>query len=150
MTTLTRTNSENQDFQKLIQLLDQVLQVVDGEDHGFFAQFNTVENIKNVVVYYIDGIAVGCGAFKEKSSKTIEIKRMFVHQDYRGKGIAKEILKELEQWATELNYEQSILETGIKLENAIHLYKTQGYAQTENYEPYINVESSVCMKKILK
>ena len=150
MTTLTRTNSENQDFQKLIQLLDQVLQVVDGEDHGFFAQFNTVENIKNVVVYYIDGTAVGCGAFKEYSSKTIEIKRMFVHQDYRGKGIAKEILKELEQWATELNYEQSILETGIKLENAIHLYKTQGYAQTENYEPYINVESSVCMKKILK
>lgn len=150
MTILIRTTSQNKDFLNLIQLLDKTLQIVDGDNHPFFAQFNTVENIKNVVVCYENDIAVGCGAFKEYSPNTIEIKRMFVHADYRKKGNAKQILQELEQWAIELNYELSILETGIKLQNAINLYKNAGYTQTAKYEPYINVETSVCMKKILK
>ncbi len=150
MLKLVRTTSSNQDFQDLIVLLDQVLVIADGDEHAFFAQYNKVDTINNVVVCYENKIAVGCGAFKKHNDETVEIKRMFVHPDYRGKGVASFILKELELWATELHYSESILETGIKLQNAIALYKKSGYAISENYGQYIGIENSVCMKKIIK
>ena len=75
---------------------------------------------------------------------------MFVHPDYRGKEVASRLLSELENWAKELNFEVAILETSIKLENAIRLYKKFGYKITKQYGQYIGVESSVCMKKVLK
>jgi GNAT superfamily N-acetyltransferase len=37
--------------------------------------------------------AVGCGAFREKESDKVEIKRMFVHPDFRKKGIASAVLR---------------------------------------------------------
>ena len=49
---------------------------------------------------------IGCGAFREYDLKRIEIKRMFVHPEYRNKGIGLDILNELELWASELNYSE--------------------------------------------
>jgi putative acetyltransferase len=90
-------------------------------------------------------------ALLEKSiQKTLEIKRMFVLPEYRGKGIASKILSELERWASELNYIQTILETGINQPEAIALYKKSGHEITKNYGQYIGMENSICMKKILK
>ena len=40
--------------------------------------------------------AVGCGAFKEFEPKIAEIKRMYVRENMRGRGIAGKILAELE------------------------------------------------------
>ncbi len=149
MQTLTRTTSENQDFQKLTAIFDEYLIDIDGDEKDFFAQYNQVY-LENVVVCYENNIAVGCGAFKKHENNTIEIKRMFVHPDYRSKGIANLILNELELWATELNNNIAILETSTKLEAAISLYSKLGYFPIENYGQYIGVESSYCMKKILK
>ena len=147
MQTIIRTNSDSQDFRNLIQKLDELLQVVDGEEHSFFAQYNNVENIKNVVVCYQDDQPIGCGAFKKIDSQTAEIKRMFVEPTFRQKGIASKILQELEIWAKEEDFSIAILETGRKLESAIALYKKSGYVITENYGQYIGVESSVCFSK---
>ena len=130
-------------------LLDADLKIRDGEEHSFYAQFNKVDKIKNVVVYYDNDIAIGCGAFKEFDNKTLEIKRMFVHPDYRAKGIGAIILKELETWAVEINYSESILETGKKQPEAIRLYEKSGYRIIPNYGQYENVENSICMKKNL-
>lgn len=149
MLTLTRTTSKNPDFQKLTTLFDEYLIDIDGEEKDFFAQYNQIY-IENVIVGYENEIPVGCGAFKKSENQVAEIKRMFVSEDYRGKGIALKILEELEVWAKEFNYTSAILETSFKLENAIALYKKVGYEIIPNYAPYIGVESSVCMKKILK
>ncbi|KAB1156142.1 GNAT family N-acetyltransferase [Flavobacterium luteum] len=150
MLNLTRTTSENQDFINLVKLLDADLKIRDGKDHEFYAQINKTAILNNVIVCYQNDIAIGCGAFREIDAKTLEIKRMFVNPDYRGKGIASKILFELEHWTSELNYFQLILETGINQPEAISLYKKSGYKITENYGKYIGVESSVCMMKILK
>ncbi len=146
---LQRTTSKNQDFQKLTALFDEYLIDIDGDEKDFFAQYNQVY-LENVVVCYENDIAVGCGAFKKHENNTVEIKKMFVHPDHRGKSVAKIILNELELWATELNNDIVILETSLKLEAAIALYSKSGYLPTENYGQYIGVESSYCMKKILK
>lgn len=149
MQTLTRTTSENPDFQTLIIELDRLLKITDGDDHDFYSQYNKTENIKNVLIFYDNQKPVGCGAFKAYDVNTAEIKRMYVLPEYRGKGIAPKILNELEVWSKELNYKKCILETGIKLQSAIALYLKSGYKITDNYGQYEDVENSICMKKII-
>ena len=62
MIKMVRTNSENADFVTLVALLDAELRVRDGDDHVFYAQFNKIDSIREVVVVHLDGVAVGCGA----------------------------------------------------------------------------------------
>lgn len=147
MITLKKTTSYAIDFINLIVLLDQDLKIRDGEDHDFYNQFNKTNAIKHVIVGYENETAAGCGAFREYSPECVEIKRMFVHPDYRKRGIASQILNELERWAADLNYTQTILETGKNQPEAIALYQKLGYTITPNYPPYENMENSVCMKK---
>jgi GNAT superfamily N-acetyltransferase len=133
-----------------VKLLDADLKIRDGEDHAFYAQINQTAILNCALVCYLNNTAVGCGAFRAIDTETVEIKRMFVNPDSRGKGIASSILKELEQWASELNYTQIILETGINQPEAIALYKKRGYSVTENYGQYRGVKTSFCMRKVLK
>lgn len=149
MLKIIRTNSDNEDFVKLVRLLDKELSIRDGNEHGFYAQFNKLDAIKHAVVIYQNDVAIGCGAFKEYNSPTAEIKRMYVLEDYRGKGLAVEILAELEKWALETGYRKAILETGLKQPEAIRLYQKCGYLQIPNYGQYVGVENSVCMEKSL-
>ena len=144
---LIRTNSQNLDFQKLSTLFDEYLVDIDGDEKDFFAQYNQIY-LDNVIICYENLIPIGCGAFKKHNDNKIEIKRMFVHPDHRGKAIASKILSKLEAWAIELNNVECILETSNKLQNAIALYKKYGYEITEQYGQYVGIESSICMKKM--
>jgi putative acetyltransferase len=146
---LTRTSSDNSDFRELVLLLDRELQIRDGDEHSFYAQFNKIDKIRHVVVAYEDGAAVGCGSIKEYENGAAEIKRMFVREELRGRGIAKGVLLELETWARELNFSECVLETGLKQPEAIALYQKSGYAVIPNYGQYAGMENSVCMKKSL-
>lgn len=146
---LIRTDSDNPDFRHLVSLLDQDLSERDGDEHSFFAQYNKLDKIFHVVVAYADHVPAGCGAIKEYTAATAEIKRMFVHPDFRRKGFATLILSELEEWARELKYSVCILETGIRQPEAINLYQNLQYKYIPNYGQYANVESSVCMEKHL-
>jgi len=146
---ILRTNSENLEFIELVKLLDKDLAIRDGEDHAFYAQFNKVDSIKYVVVALENKKPLGCGAIKEFSQDTMEIKRMYTSKESRGKGIASMMLAELEQWAKELGFKQCILETGIKQPEAIGLYEKNGYHSIPNYGQYLGVEDSKCFKKII-
>lgn len=147
MNTITRTSSDNPDFEKLVIELDAFLAILDGEDHTFYTQFNKSSALKNAVIAYENETAVGIGAYKEYDSETVEMKRMYTLPEYRGKGIASKILSDLELWAKEENYKIAVLETGFMQKEAISLYQKLGYVITENYGQYIGVENSVCMKK---
>jgi putative acetyltransferase len=92
---------------------------------------------------------VGCGAIKEYEENVMEVKRMFVPLEKRGKGIASIVLGELESWAKELGYQKCILETGKKQPEAIRLYQKNNYATIKNYGQYADVVSSVCFEKLL-
>ena len=149
MIKLLRTDSDHPDFLKLVSLLDIYLREMDGEDHSFYAQYNKLDKIHHVVVAYQDGKAAGCGAIKAYASKIAEVKRMYVHPDHRQQGIASKILAELEAWASELQFESCVLETGKRQVEAVELYKKRDYHIIENYGQYSGVENSVCMQKIL-
>jgi GNAT superfamily N-acetyltransferase len=147
MIIIKKTTSDDLDFKYLTQLFDDYLVDIDGDEKDFFAFYNQVY-IQNVLICYDNEVAIGCGAFKEYEPKVAEIKRMFVLPEQRGKGIAASILNQLEFWAAASDYTSCILETSIRLESAIALYKKMGYEIIPNFGQYIGVESSVCMKKI--
>ncbi len=147
MTTIVRTDSANEDFRKLVVELDKDLAIRDGDDHAFFAQYNKIANIAHVVVAYDGNEAVGCGAIKHYGPGTMEVKRMYVPPVHRGRGIAGQVLAELEHWTKELGYTTCILETGQKQPEAIRLYTKSNYTVIPNYGQYADVVSSVCFEK---
>ncbi|MGC4041260.1 MAG: GNAT family N-acetyltransferase [Flavobacterium sp.] len=150
MLTIKRTTSDNEDFNSLVALLDSYLAVLDGEDHGFYAQYNKSSLLKNALVCYEDEKPVGIGAYKEFEPQLAEMKRMYTLPEYRGRGIAGKILSELENWAKSEGYTASILETGHLQHDAIGLYKKMGYEIIENFGQYAGVVNSVCMAKDLQ
>ena len=147
MYTIKRTNSDNLDFQKLVIELDKDLAIKNGETNDFFAQYNKIDLIQNIVVAYEDDIAVGCGAMKKYENGVMEFKRMFVPIEKRGKGIAGKVLTELQVWAKELGYRKCVLETGDKMIEAIGLYKKNNFKIIPNYGQYANIKSSICLEK---
>jgi putative acetyltransferase len=149
MITCTRTNAEDFDFQILVKELDAELKNIDGEEHGFYSQYNKTDTIKYVIVAYDDEAPVGCGAIKEFESDAMEIKRMYVVPHKRGQGVASIILKELENWSEELTYKKCVLETGKRQPEAIAFYTKNGYKPIPNYGQYEDVENSLCFEKEL-
>jgi GNAT superfamily N-acetyltransferase len=149
MIKVIRTNSSNSDFLMLVKSLDTLLAYLDGDDHAFYAQFNKVDALPYALVAYEGDLAVGCGAIKKMDEYTVEVKRMFVEDTQRKKGIATMLLTGLEEWAIELGYTRCKLETGIRQPEAIALYKKNGYQVIENYGQYAGVNTSVCFEKIL-
>ena len=146
---ILRTTSENPDFVRLVAELDAYLAIRNGKDNDFFVQFNKIEMLHHVVLVFENELAVGCGAFKEIETGTVEIKRMFVPTAFRGKGMASMVVNELENWAKELGYKNSVLETGKDMKDAVGLYTKSNYQIIPNYGPYKDVESSICFGKAL-
>lgn len=144
-----RTNSTHLDFKQLVLLLDADLKIRDGEDHDFYHQFNGIENLHHVILVYLHGKILGCGALKRYDPQSFEIKRMYVVKSNRGQGLASQMLTELENWSRELGIEKCILETGINQQEAIGLYRKNEYHQIDNYGQYAGVEASLCFEKQL-
>jgi GNAT superfamily N-acetyltransferase len=147
MITVKRTNSEDGDFRRLVEMLDVYLDEPDKTAHSECKTFNRIDTIRYAVVAYSANEAVGCGAIREYSPGTVEIKRMFVSEKARRKGVASQILNELESWARELGFKKCILETGEKLPEAINLYQKNGYSAITAYGQYEGLNGSVCFEK---
>lgn len=144
-----RTDSSSADFIELVRLLDAELAIRDGDEHAFYDQFNKIDSIKHCIVGYLNGLPIGCGAIKGFNDKAMEVKRMYILPEYRGRNYATELLKALEKWITELNFNQSILETGIRQPEAIALYTKNNYLRIPNYGQYEGKSNSVCFSKQL-
>ena len=147
---LIRTNSQNKDFIDLVKLLDEDLARRDGEDHSFYAQYNKLDNINHALVLYKNNLPLSIGAIKEFGAESMEVKRMYTLSEFRGQGLAKRVLLELENWANELGYKRCVLETGKRQPEAINLYKKNGYKSISNYGQYIGIQNSLCFEKQLK
>lgn len=95
------------------------------------------------------GRAIGMAALVVKADRSAEVKRMFVHQDARGRGLASSLLSAVEAGATEAGVETLQLETGPLQHAAIALYERNGYARIPNFGPYVGDPHSICYAKLL-
>jgi GNAT superfamily N-acetyltransferase len=101
------------------------------------------------VVARVDGRAVGCGAVRLLDPTTVEVKRMYVEPELRGRGVAKEILAHLEGAGRELGARRAVLETGIYQDEAIGLYRRAGYRELDCWGEYTTSPTSVCYEKAI-
>ncbi len=85
------------------------------------------------VVGFEDDVAVCCGGLKRLPDGGCEIKKMFVVEAARGRGVARALLVELERQARTLGYELARLDTGPKQARAQTMYERAGYVPIENF-----------------
>jgi GNAT superfamily N-acetyltransferase len=79
----------------------------------------------------------------------MEVKRMYVLPEARQRGIASLVLAALEEWAREMGYTWTVLETGNRQTEAVAMYDRNGYTRIPNYGQYIGVTNSICFGKQL-
>ena len=145
-----RTNGQNSHFKQMVNALDEDLYLRNGEGQKQYDKYNKIDNITNAIVLFVDKKPVGCGCFKRFDADTVEMKRMFVFPEMRGKLLGAKLLQELEAWAVEEGFSKAVLETGVKQVEAHRLYHKAGYFRTENYGQYLGMEDSICFGKDLK
>jgi len=75
---------------------------------------------------------------------------MFTKPEKRGKGIASNVLIELENWVKEMNYKVCILETCKKQLEAIRLHGENGHKLIPNYVQYKGMNNSGCYSLEIK
>ena len=96
-----------------------------------------------------DGRAAGCGALRTLEGTTGELKRMFTRREWRGQGVGRALLRELECVARELGLRRLVLETGIRQPEAIALYERGGFERIPPYGGYADSAISLCLQKDL-
>lgn len=136
---------------QLIAELSAELGAIYGDDgDGGFDPSDVMVPRSAFVVAWADGEAVGCGALRPMPDATIaEIKRVYVRQTMRGRGISRQIMNYLENSARQFGYVGLMLETGIQQPTAIALYENMGYRRCECYDLYADDPRSVCYRKEL-
>jgi GNAT superfamily N-acetyltransferase len=78
-----------------------------------------------------------------------EVKRMYVTDAMRGRGLARRILTALEADARAAGRTRMVLETGTQQPEAIALYTSSGYEPCEKFGYYRLHEASRCFAKAL-
>ena len=83
---------------------------------------------------------VACGGLKDLGDGTGEIKRMFVAQDARRRGLGRRVLEALEARARLRGLRRLVLDTASPLTEAASLYLSAGYRQVEAYNHNVYAE----------
>jgi putative acetyltransferase len=122
------------------------------------AESNHLESVvalaaPNVAVFgaYVGTELVGCVASKvyEGEESYAEVKRLFVLESHRGSGIAKLLMRRLENELVSHGIAVARLETGVRQPEAIGLYEKLGYVIRSPFAPYGPDPLSVFMEKRL-
>ena len=94
---------------------------------------------------------IGCGGFRDlrDDQPTVEIKRMYVRPQYRGRKIGQLILRDLEARARQWGAVRVRLETGSRQPEAVRLYEGAGYRRIPNFGDYVDDLSNLCFERTL-
>jgi GNAT superfamily N-acetyltransferase len=141
---------DHPDAAALIALLQAHYQeIYGGHDDTPFAAVEFVPPEGYFVVGYADGAAVACGGWRARDLDEpplrpgdAEIKRMFVRPVFRGCGVARAVLADLEAAAVRGGRRRMVLETGMRQPAAINLYVGAGYAPMAPFGTYRDAEGS--------
>lgn len=104
--------------------------------------------VRFLVARDMNGKAVATGAVVLKDGWA-EIKRMWVDEDARGRGTARQILNALIEEARKSGIEFLRLETGAVSHAALSLYEKAGFRRREPFGDYRPDPLSVFMEKLL-
>ncbi|GAA1900090.1 GNAT family N-acetyltransferase [Asanoa iriomotensis] len=92
------------------------------------------------LVAFLDGEPVGCAGWRSHGTdgETAELKRMWTAPAGRRKGVARAVLRAIEDSARDAGRKRVILETGDKQPEAIAFYLANGYERIPDFGYYRN------------
>ena len=99
-----------------------------------------------------EGRALGCGALRVLEDGVAEVKRMYVVQTARGRGVARAVLTGLEGAARERGWTTLRLETGPRQPEAVALYTRAGYRPIAAFGSYVgspDADDSLFFERVL-
>ena len=85
------------------------------------------------IVAVSDGAPVACGGLHTIAPGTGELKRMWVHDDWRGAGLGSRLLRHLEGLSRDFGHRALRLDTNGALTEAIAMYQRAGYHPIDRY-----------------
>lgn len=144
------TDEKDKQFLKLVEELDYGYYMNIGDELEKYREYNEFKTPHIVILMMDDDEAIACASYRASDEKSVEFKRVYVKKQYRKKGIASDIIKELEKDAIEKGFKNSHIVTGKKNHAAIRLYKKLGYFKTDNFEEFREDKIVICMKKNFK
>jgi putative acetyltransferase len=87
-------------------------------------------------VFYVledqDGSVIGSYGLYPLQPGTCELRKMYLHRDYRGRGLGRRLLEDALTNARRLGFARMTLETASVLKEAIRLYESYGFTP---YQP---------------
>ena len=109
------------------------------------------------IVLKLDGRPIACGGLRPlspsegDSSREVEVKRMYVVPELRGKDhrVSDFLMAQLESQALENGWSTSKVETGRDMEHARRFYTRHGYREIPLFGHYVNATNSICYEKTL-
>ena len=147
---------DHPDAQRLIAEVQQVyVQRYGGEDPAPTGAREFAAPRGTFVVGYLDGVAAACGGWRVReagpgfAAGDAELKRMYVVPAWRGRGLSRVLLAELERRAVAAGLRRLVLETGLRQPEAIGLYMSSGYVEIPPFGVYHCARGSRCYAKVL-
>ena len=87
-----------------------------------------------LLLAYHQGRAAGCVALRPLDHQIAEMKRLYVHPDYRGKGVGRALVDGVIAEARSIGYERMRLDTiESSMMDAIALYRRRGFREIAPY-----------------
>lgn len=117
-----------------------------GDDKGCYTRYHENEKLENVWLVVLDNVPAGCIAYRQKADGVGEVKRLYIKEEYRGRGISRELLETVECHAKEQGCHTLFCDTRITLEPAVSLYRASGFHIVFQQGLYIQMEKDICDK----
>ncbi|MGP2440956.1 GNAT family N-acetyltransferase [Streptomyces sp. JW3] len=128
----------------------------DGDETYLEPSHFTPPNGLYLIAYDEADVPVATGGWRAQQANEenyrdgdAELKRMFVIEQMRGRGLARRILAALEADARAAGRSRMVLETGTQQPEAVALYLSSGYQPCEKFGFYRFHDSSLCYAKNL-
>lgn len=153
MIVVSREDLDSPDAAALVGALNAELAATYAEPGATHFSLDAAEVAPGQGAFFVardDGQPVGCGAVRLLDAQTAELKRMYVAPEHRGRGVGRALVAELEAEARRLGATRIVLETGVRQDRALALYRSCGFEVIPLYGEYVqSPETSVCMGKSL-
>jgi len=153
-TTVERAVEATHEVRDLIEELNEVLGAAyeAHQRHGLSIE-QLFEPHVRFFIARLDGLAVGCGGVAVFDDYA-EVKRMYTRPMARGRGVAKALLRRIEDEARGAGILVLRLETGTRQHEAIGLYQRMGFRPRGPFGAYAamparNIETSLFFEKTL-
>lgn len=107
--------------------------------------YNDINDSFEVFYCLVDqDMVVGTVALKKIDEKTVELKALYLHKDYRGKGLGSLLMSVSVNEAKTRGFKRIVLDSMLKYEDALKLYEKFGFEKIDRYND--NAMAEVFMK----